>query len=108
MPTVISVYDIVKSNDLMTRAAARAVGDEVSRLHAHSVDLDFTSIEALSRSFADEILRVQRDCMKAGITVQFVNTPHDVERMLDMLRHWQRDNSDVVLQPKTVALGGLH
>jgi predicted transcriptional regulator len=84
---IIDLYFLLEARLLSTRSAARIVADEIDRFkdNALKIYLDFRDIEMVSRSFASEILIVQREFKLKNIEIEFINTEETVQKMLTLV-----------------------
>ena len=83
MSKVISIKEEVAS-DLALRNTAQSLFDKVSKIEETNIEIDFSNINSISRSFAHEYI-IQRQ--KSSKQVSESNVPENVEKMFQIVKN---------------------
>jgi anti-anti-sigma regulatory factor len=101
----VNLFKLIAKN-IATRQAIKLIQDEIFnnvKKTTESVDLDFTKVDFISRSFADEILNLRKKLKKQDITLNFVNINDEIIEMLKVVSsHKKRDIKPITLKAKNL------
>jgi hypothetical protein len=89
-PLTISVQDFFKAQGLHSREQAQELFTAIMNImHDHEpVWADFSDIEFISRSFADELVNLKMNSKKKNL-VNFCCASPDIQNMLEAVEHTQ-------------------
>jgi len=75
------------AKNIATRQSAELIRSEIFRIAPlkENIEIDFSNVDFISRSFADEILHLKDEVKKRDIAIQFSNTNNEVENMLKIV-----------------------
>lgn len=102
MKKTINIAKLI-STDIRSRANANLIRDEIDKLQNSIVEIDMTSVVFVSRSFADELLEIQKT---GGKCIDIINARGEVKDMLEIVSasriqkrtYHESHNDTVVLQ----------
>jgi anti-anti-sigma regulatory factor len=88
---VISVLDFFQSSSLHTREQANKLFEVIlKKLKKYSeLHIDFSNIEFISRSFADELVKLKSQFSTAENYIEFCCLSRNVRQMLEAVEHTQ-------------------
>lgn len=81
---VIKLFEVVKVNKLATREMARQVFKIFPQENDEYV-IDFSKIELISRSFADELIKLKKKLALQNKKVKFENMSQPVSKMIELV-----------------------
>lgn len=83
----VSIRDFLASDSVALRASGDALFEYLSVLakESKSIELDFSDIRFISRSFTHSMLEAIKDVSKV-VSVDLSNTSSDVQQMIDLVR----------------------
>lgn len=75
------------AKNIASRQSAELIRPEIFRIapRKENIEIDFSNVDFISRSFADEILHLKDEMKKRDIIIQFSNTNNEVENMLKIV-----------------------
>lgn len=76
------------TKSISSRQAIQPVRDKIFALPKHKdflIELDFTDIDFISRSFADEILKLKEKMENKKMCLKFINKNSEINRMLKIV-----------------------
>jgi len=83
MSKVISIKEEVAS-DLALRNTVQSLFDKVNKVEEPNIEIDFSNINSISRSFAHEYLTQKQLSSKQ---ISEINTPENVEKMFQIVKN---------------------
>lgn len=87
---VISVLDFFQSSSLHTREQANRLFKAIQKKEKHDeLFIDFSEIEFISRSFADELVKLKSQFSTKKNHVEFCCLSKDVKQMFEVVEHTQ-------------------
>lgn len=96
----LKLFEIIKTNRISTREMARKFFDLLPK-EIDEYIIDFSEIEFISRSFADEILRIKKNLTLQNKKLEFQNMQESVKKMIEIVSR----QSDVIAEtPPSVAV----
>jgi len=97
---ILKLYEIVKTSRISTREMARKIFNLLPK-EVSEYTIDFSQIEFISRSFADEMMKIKKSLMLQNKKLEFQNMQDSVKKMIEIVSH----QIDVFVQvPPSVAI----
>ena len=91
----ISLYEIFKADTIRNRNSVILITDQISKYNSEKIIIDFSNIEFISRSFANELQTRLKD-----IDFEFRNTSTIVKRMLEVSIEKPKFDHEIKIQRK--------
>jgi anti-anti-sigma regulatory factor len=89
---VISVLDFLQSSSLHTREQAHKLFEAIFQKKNYELYIDFSGIEFISRSFADELVKLKSQFSTNKNYIEFCCLPRNVKQMFEAVEHTQSHN----------------
>lgn len=87
----LSIKSLFKIETLSTRQSVSVIDFKLQELlptnDCQRIEIDFSNISQISRSFADEILNLQKIYSSRGVKISFVNMNELISKMIDLVSH---------------------
>lgn len=97
---VLKLFEIVKVNKISTREMARKIFNFLPREKGEYI-IDFSEVEFISRSFADELVKIKNNLAFQNKKLKFDNMEEPVKKMIEIVSR----QSDVIVEvPSIVAI----
>jgi len=101
----LKIRDFIDAETIGTREAASVLDSDINKkLNADpvidTINIDFTGISFISRSFADEIRKLKEFYEKRKKKVEFTNLLEDVGRMIDLVSRKKPTKRDYIDKTK--------
>ena len=86
---VIILSELLDVETISTRKSVEVVDFKLEKIINDSceINIDFSNIFQISRSFADEILKLKRNYKLQNISLNFINVNNFVSKMIDLVSH---------------------
>lgn len=85
----ITLSELLDVEIISTRKSVEVIDFELKKIidDNREINIDFSNISQISRSFADEILKLRKNYRLQNISLNFVNTNNFILRMIDLVSH---------------------